>query len=217
VPPLALSWQAQAAKPLEERIRTARSRSCTCGCFGARITRGVLRAYQGNRQQGPSSRGLRRSEPAQPEQAGETFYIKYRRSRARSAEPVGTGCLPSQISQVETILADRAIDAVSIVAGIKRPVLLQADHGLLIEDDCTTAHSTVLRDPQDRCRPQRSSSHPAGPVADRYNALFSTVMNTFTFRDANPALGIAARVNVVVASTPTRVRTPTAPRATATS
>lgn len=180
----ALSGPAQAALRLEQRDPHSSITFVHVGCSGARITRGLLNPYQGIvNAEHPR---LDCDDPTSP------FYIKYPDTAFDApTDPQAEGCLPSQIDQVNTILPTRAIDAVSILAGINDVFFSKVIYACLMEDDCSTEHSTVLRDPANRLQtsPEFIGVRFAQLQA-RYRALFERVMGEFELRDAVPALGI---------------------------
>ena len=190
----ALSGQAQAALRLEQRDPHSSVTFVDVACSGARITRGILSPYQGIFNKDHPRVDCDDPTLPNPSKPGETFYIKYPDPALDApTNPHAAGCLPSQIEQVQDIVGTRAIDAVSIVAGINDLFFSKPIMACLLEEDCTTAHSTVLRDPQNRLQTAAEFIAPRmAQLQDRYTALFSTVMTQLTYRAANPALGITA-------------------------
>ncbi len=187
----ALSGQAQAAIRLEQRDPHSSVTFVHVGCSGARITRGVLSPYQGIVNKAHPSVDCDDPNLANPYKPGQSFYIKYPDPKLDAPNPQAAGCLPSQIDQVESIVGERAIDAVSIVAGINDLFFSKPIMACLLEADCTTAHSTVLLDGQNRLQTAAEFIAPRfAQLQDRYAAMFDTIMSRFTFRAADPALGI---------------------------
>src|SRR5262249_43048705 len=88
-------------------------------------------------------------------------------------------------------LGSRPIDAVSVVAGINDLFFSKPVMACLTEADCSKDRSPLLLDPLGRLQTADEFIAPRfAQLPDRYAAMFSTIMQDFTFRQPDPALGI---------------------------
>jgi GDSL-like Lipase/Acylhydrolase family/Abnormal spindle-like microcephaly-assoc'd, ASPM-SPD-2-Hydin/PKD domain len=141
----ALSGHAQAALRLERRDPHSSVTFVHLACSGARITRGLLNSYQGIEPTKVNPPGADPFDCDDPALGNVTW-----------GTPTDAACLPPQVKEAARVLGGRQVDAVILTAGINDLQFSSVVKACLLEADCSTQTSSVLKTGVNASGPDRT-------------------------------------------------------------